>query len=62
MNKKDFWSLVGCNFVSAVLLVELLCGLDKALECMLVWTIISLITHIHILKDYVQLTIEIKEG
>lgn len=55
MNKKDFWSLMACNFTTVLLLVEHLSGLEKALECMIIWTIISLLIHIHILKDYVHL-------
>lgn len=61
MNKKDFWTLIGCNLTTGILLIEHLCGLDKALECMIFWTIISMLIHIHILKDYIRLAVEIRE-
>lgn len=61
MNKKDFWSLMACNLTTAVLLIEHLCGLEKALECMALWTIISMIVHIYILRDYVRLSITTEE-
>ncbi len=62
MNKKDFWTLMFCNFVTALLLIEHLSGLDIALECMCVWTIISMLIHIHILKDYVRISVFVKES
>jgi hypothetical protein len=53
MNKKDFWTLIACNFGTLILLIEHLCGLEIALTCMCVWTIVSMIIHICILKDYI---------
>lgn len=53
MNKKDFWTLIGCDIVVLILLIEHWCGLDLALECMCVTAIISALVHIHILRDYV---------
>lgn len=61
MNKKDFWTLLICNFGVLVLLIEHLCGLELALNCMIGWCIISLLIHIHILKDYVRFSIEVEE-
>ena len=61
MNKKDFWTLMACNLGTVLLLIEHLCGLEKALECMALWTIISMFVHIHILIDYVRLAITIEE-
>ena len=61
MNKKDFWTLMGCNFVTLTLLIEHLCGLDIALECLCVCTVISLIIHLYIFRDYVRFAISIKE-
>ena len=61
MNKKDFWSLMACNLITVVLLIEHLCGLEKALECMALWTIVSMIIHIYILRDYVRLSITTEE-
>jgi hypothetical protein len=60
MNKKDFFGLMFCNAVTLVLLLEHLCGLELALPFMCVWTIISLIVHICILKDYI-FTVTIEE-
>jgi hypothetical protein len=60
MNKKDFWTLIIFNFVTLVLLIEHLCGLQLALPFMCVWTIMSLIVHICVLKDYV-FTVTIEE-
>jgi hypothetical protein len=61
MNKKDFLTLMVCNFGTLVLLIEHLCGLEIALECMCVWTIVSMIIHIYILRDYVRLSVVIEE-
>lgn len=61
MNKKDFWTLVACNFVTLILLVEHLCGLDIALECMCLWTALSMIIHIYILRDYARLSVVVEE-
>lgn len=61
MNKKDFWTLVVCNFVAIILLIEHLCGLEIALECLCAWMCISMLIHIYILRDYVRLAIVIEE-
>lgn len=61
MNKKDFWTLMACNFVTLILLVEHLCGLDIALECMCLWTALSMTIHIYILRDYVRLSVVVEE-
>lgn len=61
MNKKDFWTLLVCNFGTLVLLLEHLSGMELALECMCVWTAISMLIHIHILRDYVVVHEFVKE-
>jgi hypothetical protein len=61
MNKKDFWFLMLCNLVTVTLLIEHLCGLCLSLECLCIWTVISLLIHIAILRDYIQLSIEVEE-
>lgn len=61
MNKKDFWTLMACNLITALLILEHLCGLEKALECMALWTIVSMLIHIYILRDYVRLSITTEE-
>lgn len=53
MNKKDFFTLMACNLTTLILLIEHFCGMDLALEYMCVWTAISMIIHIFILRDYV---------
>jgi hypothetical protein len=53
MNKKDFFTLMACNLTTLILLIEHFCGMDLALECMCVWTVISMIIHIFVLRDYV---------
>ena len=60
MNKKDFRTLITFNLVTLILLVEHWCGLELALAFMCVWTIISLVVHIWVLKDYV-FTVTIEE-
>ena len=61
MNKKDFWTLVIMNVVSLILLIECCCGLETAICCLCVWTIISMIVHIWVLSFYVRLSIFIEE-
>ena len=61
MRKKDFWTLVVCNLVTVILLTEHLCGIDLALECMIVWQILNMMLHIYILRDYAQITIFTEE-
>lgn len=61
MNKKDFWTMLGFDFTVFVLLIEHIAGLELAFELMIATTIISLLVHIHILKDYVRLAISIEE-
>ena len=57
MQKKDFWTLVVCNFVTVILLIEHLCSMDLALEFMIGWQMLNMIIHIHILRDYVRFTV-----
>lgn len=52
MNKKDFLTLAIFNLGTLILLIEHWCGLELALPFMCVWTIISLIVHICVLKNY----------
>lgn len=61
MNKKDFWILMVCNFVNLGLLIECLCGVPTAFEFMCGSTIISLIIHICILKDYIRVSHFVKK-
>jgi hypothetical protein len=61
MNKKDFWTLMVCNLATVVLLIEHLCGLELALECMCFTAIVSCIVHIWILRDYVRICITTEE-
>ena len=60
MNKTDFWSLIILNLVALILLVEHWCGLELALPILIIWSIISLIVHIWILKDYI-FTVTVEE-
>ena len=53
MNKKDFWTLMLCNIVSAILLVESFCGLEAAFYTLCIWSVISAVTHICVLRNYV---------
>ncbi len=53
MNKKDFWTLLVMNLTSLILLIEHWCGLEAAIWVLCVWTAVSLITHIWVLRDYV---------
>ena len=53
MNKKDFWTLLIMNITSIILLIECWCGLELALWCLCAWTIISMVVHICVLKDYI---------
>lgn len=53
MNKKDFFTLMACNLTTLILLIEHFCGMDLALECMCVWTVVSMIIHIFVLRDYI---------
>lgn len=61
MQKKDFWTLMGCNIVTIFLLIEHFCHLQTALECLIIWQIFSLCLHIYILRDYVRLAISVEE-
>ena len=58
MNKKDFWTLVLFNLGIVVLLIEHLLGLTLALEIMIVWTMVSLIVNICVLRNYVHIYTE----
>lgn len=57
MKKKDFWTLIGCDAAIAVLILEHLAGLEVAIHCLSIWTIITLIIHIAILKEYIVIGI-----
>jgi uncharacterized membrane protein YhaH (DUF805 family) len=61
MNKKDFWFLMLCNLVTVTLLVENLFGLCLSIECLCIWTIISLLVHISVLRDYIKVAVEVEE-
>lgn len=61
MNRKDFWTLMIFDLTSLVLVIEHLCGLSLALECLCVWTVFSLIVHICVLRDYVVIPVFIRE-
>jgi hypothetical protein len=60
MNKKDFWSITLCNLVTATLLIECFIGLCYSLECLCIWTIISMLIHIYVLRDYVKISVIIE--
>jgi hypothetical protein len=51
-NKKNFIISFACNCTTLILLIEHLCGVNLALECMHIWVGISTIVHIAILRDY----------
>jgi hypothetical protein len=61
MDKKDFWSLMFCNLVTVTLLIEHLCGLCLALELMCIWSTISILIHISIIRNYIKLITIIEE-
>jgi hypothetical protein len=61
MNKKDFWTLMLFNIGTIILLMEHWCKLELAIYCLCVWTIISLIVHICVLRDYVRIYISSEE-
>jgi hypothetical protein len=52
-NKKNLITSLTLNFVSLILLIEHWCGLEAAIYVLVGWTILSLIIHINILRDYV---------
>ena len=58
MNKGDFWKLVVLNITHVILLIEWFFGLECAFGILIGWTIISLISHIYILRDYITIHIE----
>lgn len=61
MKKKDFWILIGCDAAIVALILEHLAGLEVAIHCLSIWTIITLIIHIAILKEYIIIGTEIVE-
>jgi hypothetical protein len=61
MNKKDFWTLILCNAVAVVLLIQHFCKIPIAFECFCIWTLISMLIHIGILRDYVKVPVFVKE-
>jgi hypothetical protein len=52
-NKKNLITSLALNFVSLILLIEHWCGLEAAIYVLVGWTILSLIIHINILRDYI---------
>lgn len=60
MNKKDFCGLMRCNAVTVVLLIQTFYNLPIALECLSIWSIISLLIHIGILRDYAKPTVALE--
>jgi hypothetical protein len=61
MNKKDFIGLMLCNAVALILLIEHWCGLELALPMLGIWSIVSLIIHICVLKDYMFISVFVRE-
>jgi hypothetical protein len=61
MNKKDFLSLMFCDLVAVILLIEHYCKLDLAIWCLGGWTIASLLIHINILWKYIKPVITFEE-
>jgi hypothetical protein len=61
MNKKDFWALILCNITTLLLIIEHLCGYELAIWALCIWSIISSIIHIGILRDYVHISVFVKE-
>ena len=54
MQKKDFLMLMLCNLTTVGLLIEHLCGMNLALEFMIVWQMLNMIIHFCILRDYAK--------
>lgn len=61
MNKNDFLTLLIMNIVSLALLIEHWCGLELAISYFCGWMIVSMITHIYILRDYIVKAAFVKE-
>ena len=60
-NKKNLITSLALNFVSIILLIEHLCGLEAAIYVLVGWMILSLIVHINILRDYVVVHTFVRE-
>ena len=60
MNKRDFLVSTIFNSVSLLLFIEHLFNLEAALPCFIGWSMISLIVHIVIFRNYAKILI-IKE-
>ena len=58
MNKKDFLVSLLLNVVSILLIIEYIWGLELAFSCLILWTIISLLGHMYILRDYIYIKVE----
>lgn len=58
MNKGDFYKLLVLNITHVILIIEWLFGLELAFQLLICWTIISLIAHIYILRDYITFQVE----
>ena len=50
MNKKDFWILMFCDIILAILLIEHFCGLSLALECLIAWALVNVFLHIYMFR------------
>ena len=61
MNKKDLWALIICNIGLVALVIECVCGLELAFPFTSIWIVVYAITHVVVLKDYLQLSITIEE-
>jgi hypothetical protein len=53
--KKEFLVSLVCCLVFIILLVQTLIGMELALGCLVMWSIISLIAHIYILRDCISI-------
>ena len=61
MNKKDFLALVVCNLGTLALLIEHWCGVGLALKWMCIWTLISMIIHVCVLRNYLRIDVTVVE-
>jgi hypothetical protein len=60
-NEKNLITSLALNFVSLILLIEHWCGLEAAIYSLLGWTILSLIIHTNILRDYIVVPTFVRE-
>ena len=61
MNKKDFLGLLFFNASTLLLIVEYLCGYELAIWSLCIWSMVSAIAHICILRNYVKIPVYVKE-